>query len=183
VRRRKYNFHCSLADVLTDESVARVMAAVEGVWKDRIYTPLVTLWVFLSQVLSADHSRRGAVARFLAHRLSQGQSPCSAETGAYCQARKRLPEQFFSAVSRLVRRALDAKVDSNWLWKGRRVYLFDGTTVSMPDNDATCVPSSGLSEADAGWQDLHRSTGVARMRRCPTSTAGTICARGTVTLR
>ena len=33
----------------------------------------------------------------------------------------------------LVGRALDAKVDGKWLWKGRRVYLFDGTTVSMPD--------------------------------------------------
>jgi hypothetical protein len=30
-------------------------------------------------------------------------------------------------------RALDAQVDSKWLWKGRRVYLFDGTTVTMPD--------------------------------------------------
>jgi hypothetical protein len=52
--------------------------------KDRIYTPLMTLWVFLTQVLSADHSCRGALARLVAHRLSQGQSPCSPETGAYC---------------------------------------------------------------------------------------------------
>lgn len=121
------------SDVLTDDFVTQAMAAVDGVWKDRIYTPLVTLWVFLTQVLSADHSCRGAVARFIAHRLSQSQSPCSPETGAYCQARKRLPEKFFAAVSCLVGRALDAKVDSKWLWKGRRVYLFDGTTVSMPD--------------------------------------------------
>jgi len=33
-----------------------------------------------------------AVARLMAHRLSQGRRPCSAETGAYCQARKRLRE-------------------------------------------------------------------------------------------
>jgi hypothetical protein len=109
------------------------MTAVEGVWKDRIYSPLVTLWVFLSQVLSADHSCRGAVARLIAHRVSRGESACSAETGAYCQARKRLPEKFFSAVTCLVGRALDAKVEHRWLWKGRRVYMFDGTTVTMPD--------------------------------------------------
>jgi hypothetical protein len=120
-------------DILTDDFIALAMAAVEGVWKDRIYTPLMTLWVFLSQVLSADHSCRRAVARLIAHRLSQGQSPCSAETGAYCQARKRLPEKFFSAVACLVGRALDSKADPRWLWKGRRVYLFDGTTVTMPD--------------------------------------------------
>ena len=103
------------SDILTDDFIRQAMNAVDGVWKDRIYTPLVTLWVFLTQVLSADHSCRGAVARFIAHRLSQGQSRCSAETGAYCQARKRLPEKFFSAVACLVARALDAKVDTKWL--------------------------------------------------------------------
>ncbi len=29
-----------------------------------------------------------AAARLIAHRAARGQSPCSAETGAYCQARK-----------------------------------------------------------------------------------------------
>src|SRR4029450_7651763 len=98
-----------------------------------VFSPLVTLWVFLSQVLSADHSCRAAVARLIAHRLSEGQPACSANTGAYCQARKRLPEKFFSTVACLVGRALDAKADLRWLWKGRRVYMFDGTTVTMPD--------------------------------------------------
>jgi hypothetical protein len=28
---------------------------------------------------------------------------------------------------------LDSNTDSKWLWKGRRVYMFDGTTVTMPD--------------------------------------------------
>src|SRR6476620_9514970 len=124
------------SDILTDNLIGQALAAVEGVWKDRIYTPLITLWVFLSQVLSPDHSCRRAVARLIAHRLSQGQPPCSLETGAYCQARMRLPEKFFSAVTRLVGRALDAKASSKWLWKGRRVYMFDGTTVNMPDTPA-----------------------------------------------
>ena len=75
------------------------LAAVTG-WLDRIFSPLVTLWVFLGQVLSADHSCRAAVARLIAHRLAQGQRPCSAETGAYCQARQRLPESFFADVAR-----------------------------------------------------------------------------------
>jgi hypothetical protein len=72
-------------DTLTNQIVAQAMTAVEGVWKDRIYSPLVTLWVFLSQVLSADHSCRAAVARLIAHRVSRGESLCSAETSAYCQ--------------------------------------------------------------------------------------------------
>ncbi len=99
----------------TEESVAQALTAVGVVWNDTIYTPLVTLWVFLGQVLSADHSCRAAVARLIAHRLSAGQSVCSAKTGAYCQARKRLSEKFFSSVARLVGKTLDNQVDSTWL--------------------------------------------------------------------
>ena len=87
------------SNVLSEAIVAQALTAIDVCWMDRIFSPLVTLWVFLSQVLSADHSCRAAVARLIAHRLSQGQRPCSAETGAYCQARKRLPEKFFSAVA------------------------------------------------------------------------------------
>jgi hypothetical protein len=119
-------------NVLTEEVIAQALTALSG-WLDRIFSPLVTLWVFLGQALSADHSCRAAVARLLAHRLAQGQSPCSAETGAYCQARKRLPESFFADVARHTGRALDAKVEPQWLWKRRRVYLYDGSSVSMPD--------------------------------------------------
>jgi hypothetical protein len=119
-------------DVLTEEVIARALAALSG-WLDRIFSPLVTLWVFLGQVLSADHSCRAAVARLLAHRLAQGQSPCSPETGAYCQARQRLPESFFAGVARHTGQALDARADPQWLWKRRRVYIYDGSSVSMPD--------------------------------------------------
>jgi Transposase DDE domain len=121
------------SDVLTESMLSQALTAMKVRWIDRIFTPLVTLWVFLGQVLSADQSCRAAVARLVAHRSSKGQRRCSAETGAYCQARKRLPEKFFSAVACLVGRTLDAKVDERWLWKGRRVCLFDGFTVRMPD--------------------------------------------------
>jgi hypothetical protein len=122
-------------DVLTDEVLADALAAA-GRWLDRVFSPLVTLWVFLGQVLDPDHSCRAAVARLNAHRVAAGRRPCSPRTGAYCRARQRLPEAFFSAAACAVGRRLDAKADRGWLWKGRRVYLFDGTTVGMPDTPA-----------------------------------------------
>src|ERR687885_1520155 len=102
-------------NVLTEEVITPALAAVTG-WLDRIYSPLVTLWVFLGQVLSADHSCRAAVARLIARRLARGQRPCSAHTGAYCQARQRLPEEFFADVACSVGRALDARAEPGWLW-------------------------------------------------------------------
>ena len=99
--RRQFNFlrhqflqdgDLPFTDVLSCESIGQAMDKIEFAWNDRIYTPLVTLWVFLGQVLSADHSCRHAVARLIVHRISRELRPCSSETGAYCQVRKRLPE-------------------------------------------------------------------------------------------
>jgi hypothetical protein len=126
----------TFGNVLSEQTVAQALAAIDVYWMDRIYSPLVTLWVFLGQVLSADHSCRAAVARLIAHRVSRRQSPCSAETGAYCQARKRFPEKFFSDVARRTGQALETKADPDWLWKCRRVYVYDGSSVSMPDTPA-----------------------------------------------
>ena len=120
-------------DILSRETVEQALDTIEFAWNERIYTPLVTLWVFLGQVLSADHSCRNAVARLVVHRVSQGLSACSSRTGAYCQARKRLPEQFFSTIARMVARKLEDQANKQWLWKGRHVYMFDGTTTLMPD--------------------------------------------------
>ena len=48
-------------DVLSEKIVSQALTAAGVVWNESIYQPLVTLWVFLSQVLSADHSCRAAV--------------------------------------------------------------------------------------------------------------------------
>ena len=121
------------SEVRSEEIIEKARTAVSFVWNDRIYTPIVTLWVFLGQVMSADHSCRAAVARFVAHRIANSRSPFSALTGAYCQARKRLPEKVISTVARLVGRQLANEAQNSWLWKGRHVNMFDGTTASMPD--------------------------------------------------
>src|SRR5215468_10325530 len=79
------------ADVLTEP---RIRAALDehGVrYRDRVFDPITTLWGFLSQVLSDDHSCRDAVARILAHRAASGLAPCSPNTASYCNARARLP--------------------------------------------------------------------------------------------
>jgi hypothetical protein len=122
--------------VLPEEVLAKALAAVTG-WLERIFSPLVTLWVFLGQVRSADPSCGAAVARLRAHRLARGQAPCSPQTGASGQARQRLPESFCADVACSVGRALDDQAERRWLWQGRRGYLFDGTTVTMPDTPAS----------------------------------------------
>jgi hypothetical protein len=140
-------------NVLSEEIVTQALTAAGIRWNKSIYQPLVTLWIFLGQTLSADPSCLAAVARLIAHRCSHGQSACSADTGAYCQARKRLPEKLFSDVACQTGRALDKQIDPEWLWKKRRVYMFDGTTVSMPDTLANQrdYPQVGTQKPGVGF--------------------------------
>ena len=118
--------------VFSAEALAVAVACEAGRSCDRIFTPLVTVATFLSQILSDDHSCRGAVARLLAWRAARGLPPCSPDTGAYCKARQRLPE---SLLPRLVRRTADRLQDhapEGWLWHGRRVVIADGTCARCP---------------------------------------------------
>ena len=55
-------------DLLEPDTVAQVLDANHVTFRDRIFTPLVTLWTFLSQVLSPVHACREAVARLIAFR-------------------------------------------------------------------------------------------------------------------
>jgi hypothetical protein len=64
------------ANVLTEEVIAQALTALSG-WLDRIFSPLVTLWVFLGQVLSADHSA-APPARFAGRRGPYALEPLGA---------------------------------------------------------------------------------------------------------
>jgi hypothetical protein len=121
------------ADLLDAATVAEAVAA-EGIGgRERIFTPLVTLWTFLSQVLSPDHSCRDAVSRLIAYLTALGRRTCAPATDAYCRARQRLPVGVVQRLARHSADTLQAAVPNAWRWKGRSVYLVDGTTVSMPD--------------------------------------------------
>jgi hypothetical protein len=119
--------------VLSAEHLAAAVAVEAGKTCDRIFTPVVTLCTFLSQVLSDDHSCRAAVARLLAWRTAQGLPPCSADTGGYCKARQRLPETLLPRLVRDTADGLQKGAPESWRFHGRAVTLVDGSTVSMPD--------------------------------------------------
>jgi len=104
------------------------------VWRDRCWTPLQTFWTFLWQVLHVDSSCRQAVAAVLAQQAAAGQGAlASDDPSAYCQARKRLSLQALQGSVHHVGQCLREQVSAAITWCGRRVWLVDGTTCSMPD--------------------------------------------------
>lgn len=124
------------SDLLSAERVEQVLEDEKVMFRDRVFSPLVTIWVFLSQVLSSDHCCREAVARLLAYRVASGLPSCSPLTGSYCKARQRLSENVLARLVRTTGQELDRQTPSAWLWKGPSVKIADGTVVSMPDTPA-----------------------------------------------
>jgi hypothetical protein len=121
-------------DDLIDREIVEAALKEENVkFRDRVYTPLITLWTFMTQVLDTDHSCRMAVRSLIAFLVSQGQPAVSADTSNYCKARKRLPLNFIVRLVRKIAELLEEKTCSQWRWNGREVYLVDGSSASMPD--------------------------------------------------
>jgi hypothetical protein len=121
------------ADYLPAKLVHDTAKQVGCLFRQRIYSPAVTLWTFLSQILDPGHSCVKAVARLLAWRTAHGLPRCSADSGAYCKARARLPEELLRELTRGTGYSVHEQAPPLWLWKGRRVKLADGTSVSLPD--------------------------------------------------
>jgi len=121
------------ADILTEASIRGVLHEHGVKYRDRVYNPVTTIWGFLSQVLSEDHSCRDTVSRIIAHRAANGLPVCSPNTASYCDARSRLFTGVVSTLARRTAKELQTSAPDQWKWNGRSVFIVDGSSVSMPD--------------------------------------------------
>lgn len=122
--------------LLSQDVVESACCDCRYAWRERIYTPWLTLAIFLSQILSDDHSCDDAVDRFQKYRFDRGLAPVSTATGSYCDARKRLPDPLIGDLMRRVGQAIAQQANPAWLFHGRAVKIADGSTVLMPDTPA-----------------------------------------------
>jgi hypothetical protein len=110
-------------------------------------------WLFLAQVLSADHSCREAVRRLgaglealaarskrsgrrapaKAKRTGKARRAVSPRTAGYCKARRRLRQKELDAVHAGLTRSVRQEHLAGGLWFGRPVKVVDGSGLSMPD--------------------------------------------------
>lgn len=128
----------AFADVLPEEKIQQAFdeeGANFAQDEDGIYTPALTLWAFLSQVLFKEEQRScaAAVARVVVLLITLSRRPPSDDTGVYCRARAKLSEKVIRRLTCEVADGCEQAVPSHWLWNGRHVSLVDGSTVFMPD--------------------------------------------------
>jgi Transposase DDE domain len=102
--------------------ITRATAALGIVARNRVLTPAVTTHLALHRALHG-----GTAITHLRHLAEVPFTP-----SAYCQAIARLPEAFFRLLQILVTdRMRDDRQQDRWC--GHRLFLIDGTGVSMPD--------------------------------------------------
>jgi Transposase DDE domain len=141
------------ADSLSEQSILNALNEHGIKYRDRVFTPATTIWGFLSQVLSDDHSCSNAVSRIIAHQAASGLETCSPNTASYCNARGRIVTGVLRTLARRTAKELQAAVVEQWKWNGRNVFIADGSHVSMPDtpeNRAT-YPQPPTQKAGIGF--------------------------------
>lgn len=121
--------------------------------RERLFPPTETLSMFLAQAMSADRSCQKAVNEALVQRLFGGLPTCSSHTGAYCQARQRLPLEMIKELTCYTGCIMSQGSAKHWHWRGRPVRLVDGTTVSMPDTEDNqlAYPQPDSQQAGLGF--------------------------------
>jgi putative transposase len=128
-----------LEEVLTPEDVVTAFA---GAGADchgsatAIFTPLMTLWAFLGQLLHIDRSCRAAVLRIGVLCAALARPLPATDTAAYCRARARLPTAALRRLTTQLGQRLESRAPKGWLWQGHSVKLADGSTSAIPDTPA-----------------------------------------------
>ncbi len=105
--------------------------------RERRFGLWTVFWAFLWQVLHPGSSCREATSRVRSLlRRGKGAADMSEDTSAYCAARLRLPLAALHALGDTLTAALHAATPEAELCQGRRCFLLDGTTCTLPDTPA-----------------------------------------------
>lgn len=153
----KHQFSKSLGlpwqDILPASRLDKILEEEAFSYRNRVYSPIVTVWAMLYQVLSADKSLRNTVKCMTTWLTAAGVQPPSSGTGAYSKARSRLPESLLQRLIPETAECLAQTVFPEHLWCGRPVKVYDGTTVLMTDSAANQAeyPQHGNQATGCGF--------------------------------
>jgi Transposase DDE domain/Insertion element 4 transposase N-terminal len=136
----KQQFNQSLGlpwqEALPASRIEEILAQEKVQYRNCIYSPIVTLWAMIAQVLDPDKSLSNAVKQIIAWIAAAGGAVPSPDTGAYSKARHRFSERVLRRLVPETADALELKVSTARQWCGRQVRVMDGTTVLMSDTAA-----------------------------------------------
>lgn len=120
----------ALLDLLGDKEIDLVCRQLGHAWRNRIFTPAVTVRSMVYRALNPDKSIRAVMADLAVSDDRIRHAPAGA---SWCEARARLPEPVFGELIQHSVRRLERLTAGQFLFENRRVFWVDGSTLSMPD--------------------------------------------------
>lgn len=139
-------------DLLPSSRIDALLSEQGIKYRKRLYTPVVTLWAMVHQVLCPDKSLSNTVKWLRKWLVVEDEFP-SSDTGGYSKARSRLPETLLERLVCESGSALEQEVPQEQLWCDRRVKVFDGSTVVLSDTSENQAeyPQHGNQKQGCGF--------------------------------
>ncbi len=120
----------ALQDLLGDQEIELVCRRLGHNWRDRIFTPAVTVRSMVHRALNPDKSIRAVVTDLAVVDDRLTQTPADA---SWCEARSRLPDGMWPVLLQQSVKRLERLTSGHFLYRHRPIFLIDGSTLSMPD--------------------------------------------------
>jgi hypothetical protein len=117
-------------------------------FRDCIFNLRVVVQLFVHQVLQADKSCKSTLINFILSQQAEGKKVPALNTGPYCKARKRIPEELVLQLAKWVGEKVAQQNTFRYTYAGRSIKCVDGTTVKMPDTpeNEAAYPSNVTEE-------------------------------------
>ena len=120
----------ALQDLLSDHEIELVCRHLGDTWRDRIFTPVVTVRSMVHRALNPNKSIRAVLTDLAVVDDRLKQTPADA---SWCEARSRPPEELWPELLQHSVKRLEQLTSGQFLYRHRPVFLIDGSTLSMPD--------------------------------------------------
>ena len=121
-------------DVLQSKNISPIIEQLSPLHRERIFTPSVTLSLFLKQALSLDRSCSNAVNNFIIDNKDQLPKNISNSTGSFCRGRQKIPLELIKEITQFTGLEVKNSISKDFDVEGN-IYLIDGTTFSLPDTE------------------------------------------------
>jgi hypothetical protein len=128
--------------ILPASRIEEILAEEQVCYRNSVYTPVVTLWSLIAQVLGPDKSLRSAVNRVISWVGAAGGECPSPDTGGYSKARQRFNANVLQRLIPETAESLEQTIPTEQQWCERRVRVHDGTTVLMSGLSSTQQPKA-----------------------------------------
>lgn len=140
-------------EYLSEKEIRETLEEEKIKYRIRIFSPMITIWAFLSQVQEGDKSCRFITARVLSYLVTQGKVICSITESAYCHAKKRLRTSVLSKLTKKVAKKAESNAPREMLWCGRKVKTYDGSSLRLEctEKNEKAFPQSVVCKKGCGF--------------------------------